>query len=115
MKGPAIPHLGVIIPVSENDVFSFLRTLNTDGHLLTHSTVSHSLVLESRFSNNFKFTKYRKRAQAARQDWTHPRPQGYPAFLNVMSRDNLPADQMNWRLWGRGWTGLRKFQINNKI
>ena len=26
----------------------------------------------------------------------HPRPQGYPVF------DNLPADQMDWRLLGRG-------------
>ena len=39
--------------------------------------------------------------------WTtgrHPRPQGYPVFLNVMScsPDNLHADQMDWRLWGQG-------------
>ena len=34
MKGPAIPHLGVILSVSGNYVFSFLRNLDTDGHLL---------------------------------------------------------------------------------
>ena len=34
MKGPAIPHLGVILSVSGNYVFSFLRNLGTDGHLL---------------------------------------------------------------------------------
>ena len=37
--------------------------------------------------------------------WKHPRPQGYPVFLNATSRSNLPADQMDWRLWGRGWDG----------
>ena len=31
----------------------------------------------------------------------HPRPQGYPVFLNV---------QMDWRLWGRGW-GARVYLL----
>ena len=34
MKGPANPLLGVIVSVSGNYVFSFLRNLDTDGHLL---------------------------------------------------------------------------------
>ena len=34
MKGPAIPHWGVILSASGNYVFSFLRNLDTDGHLL---------------------------------------------------------------------------------
>ena len=34
MKGPAKPLLGVIVSVSGNYVFSFLRNLDTDGHLL---------------------------------------------------------------------------------
>ena len=32
MKGPAKPLLGVIVSVSGNYVFSFLRNLDTDGH-----------------------------------------------------------------------------------
>ena len=34
MKGPAKPLLGVIVSVSGNYVFSFLRNLDNDGHLL---------------------------------------------------------------------------------
>ena len=34
MKDPAIPHWGVILSTSGNHVFSFLRNLDTDGHLL---------------------------------------------------------------------------------
>ena len=34
MKGPAKPLLGVIVSVSGNYVFSFLRNLDTDGRLL---------------------------------------------------------------------------------
>ena len=34
MKGPAKSLLGVIVSVSGNYVFSFLRNLDTDGHLL---------------------------------------------------------------------------------
>ena len=34
IKGPAKPLLGVIVSVSGNYVFSFLRSLDTDGHLL---------------------------------------------------------------------------------
>ena len=31
MKGPAIPHWGVILSASGDYVFSFLRNLDTDG------------------------------------------------------------------------------------
>ena len=67
MKGPAKPLLGVIVSVSGNYVFSFLRNLDTDGHLLIASiaTVSHSLLVASGFWNNFTTN-----VESARQDWT---------------------------------------------
>ena len=70
MKGPALPHLGVILPVSGNYVFSFLRNLNTNGHLLIAFNcngksffVSGKWILEQ---FNFKLANI----QSARQDST---------------------------------------------
>ena len=54
MKGPAKPLLGVIVSVSGNYVFSFLRNLDTE-----------ILLVASGFWNNFTTN-----VESARQDWT---------------------------------------------
>ena len=68
MKGPAKPLLGVIVSVSGNYVFSFLRNLDTDGHLLiafNGNGKSFFVSGKSGFWNNFTTN-----VESARQDWT---------------------------------------------
>ena len=66
-KGPAKPLLGVILSVSGNYVFSFLRNLQTDGHLLIAFNCNGKsfFVSASGFWNNFTTN-----VESARQDWT---------------------------------------------
>ena len=67
MKGPAKPLLGVIVSVSGNYVFSFLRNLDTDGHLLIAFNCNGKSLFVSGFWNNFTTN-----VESARQDWTVP-------------------------------------------
>ena len=61
MKGPAIPHWGVILSASGNYVFSFLRNLDSDGHLLIAFNCNGKSFFVSR--------KYRKCASGL--DWVN--------------------------------------------
>ena len=70
MKRPAKPLLDVIVSVSGNYVFSFLRNLDTDGHLL----IAFNCNGKSFFvSGKWIWNNFTTNVESARQDWTVPK------------------------------------------
>ena len=69
MKGPAIPHLGVILSFSGNYVFSFLRNLDTDGHSLI-AFICNGKSFFASGKMDFGTILNSTNVESARQDWT---------------------------------------------